>query len=81
MPIGTSTYIVDCFLETLQTIPVGSIVSATSLVFIPKMGWSRWRCLDSGDCLQLQIGLQGHERYWQFDCTLLLGAGIAGPVH
>ena len=38
MPIGTSTYIVDCFVETLQTILVGSIVSATSLAFIPIWG-------------------------------------------
>ena len=38
MPIGTSTYIVDCFVEALQTVLVGAIVSATSLVFLPTSG-------------------------------------------
>ena len=38
MPIGTSTYIVDCFVETLQGFLVGSIVSATPLVVIPILG-------------------------------------------
>ncbi|OLP74993.1 hypothetical protein AK812_SmicGene45297, partial [Symbiodinium microadriaticum] len=38
MPIGTSTYIVDCFVEALQTVLVGAIVSETSLVFLPTWG-------------------------------------------
>ena len=38
MPIGTCTHIVDAFVEVLQTVLVGAIVSATSLVFLPTWG-------------------------------------------
>ena len=38
MPIGTCTHIVDAFVEVLQTVLVGAIASATSLVFLPTWG-------------------------------------------
>ena len=41
MPIGTNTYIVECFVEVLETVLVGAIVSATSLVCLPT-----WKTID-----------------------------------
>ena len=57
MPIGASTHIVNCFVETLQTVLVGAVVSCTPLVLLPIHGGV------DGDCWTREIAFNCRLAY------------------
>ena len=68
MPLGMCVHIVDAFVEGLQTVLVGAIVSATSLVYLPT-----WGAID-GDLFIREIA---YNCQLIFKGTRQIGGGIA----